>query len=607
MMRSSRRRPRAAADRRPPVWRTLWRLARGRPRLTIVNFALWILFYSIPLLIGLVLKRVFDALGDGAPAGLGVYALIGVLVAAEFARLLNLWHAVRAFFPWWYHIGSLLQLNMLRAQVASGGAEAATLPGSPGEAVNRFRDDVDDTQKLLDNCLDAAGATAFMVIGMAVMASIDPIVTVAVVLPLVAMVVVTQALTGRIRAYRRADRRATAAVSGFLGELFGSVLAVKASNAEAAVLRRLAALNDRRRHTSLRDQLCTDLLDSYTATTVDLSIGLVLLLAAAAIRRGDFTIGDLTLFVSYTGYLVQLPRYTGRLLARHRQVGVSVDRMTRMLAPGTPAKALTTLRPLYLSGRLPAAPVPDPGLARPAALLGARAGGPAGRPEPLRSLQVRGLTATHPGAGGDGGTGQGVRDVTFTCERGTLTVISGPVGAGKTTLLRALLGLVPSQAGAVAWNGEPIADLAGFMTPPCCAYVPQVPHLFSESLADNLLLGMRPADADLDGAVRRAVLDVDVEAMPDRLDTLVGARGVRLSGGQAQRAATARALTRGADLLILDDVSSALDVDTERQLWDRLLADRGTTYLVVSNRPATIARADQALRMDHGTLVPFNR
>jgi ABC-type multidrug transport system fused ATPase/permease subunit len=182
--------------------------------------------------------------------------------------------------------------------------------------------------------------------------------------------------------------------------------------------------------------------------------------------------------------------------------------------------------------------------------------------------------------------------------RGGFTVITGPAGAGKTTLLRALLGLMPVRGGAVLWNGEPVEDLAGFLVPPRCAYVPQVPRLFSESLRDNVLLGID--DADLAAAVHGAVLDDDVAAMPDGPATELGSRGVRLSGGQLQRAAIARALVRRPELLVLDDVSSALDVHTERQLWDRLLAGRDRTLLVVSNRQATIGRADRVIRIEDG-------
>ncbi|MFD9950148.1 ABC transporter transmembrane domain-containing protein [Nonomuraea sp. NPDC059023] len=121
-----------------------------------------------------------------------------------------------------------------------------------------------------------------------------------------------------------------------------------------------------------------------------------------------------------------------------------------------------------------------------------------------------------------------------------------------------------------------------------------------ESLGDNILLGSNPAGASLTAALRTAVLDDDLGSLPDGLDTKIGARGVRLSGGQIQRAAIARALVRHPDLLVLDDVSSALDVETEGRLWDRLLADRRTTLLVVSNRPATLARADQVIELDHG-------
>ena len=208
-----------------------------------------------------------------------------------------------------------------------------------------------------------------------------------------------------------------------------------------------------------------------------------------------------------------------------------------------------------------------------------------------------GITAVH------SASGRGVHDLSLTLERGTFTVVTGPAGAGKTTLLRSVLGLLPRQGGTIRWNGMDVVDPAAFFVPPRSAYVSQVPRLFSETLRDNLLLGADAAGG-LAAAVRTAVLDQDVEQMPAGLDTEIGARGVRLSGGQSQRAAIARALVRRPDLLVLDDVSSALDVETERRLWDRLLAHPGRTLLVVSNRPATIARADQVIRLDHGHLVP---
>src|SRR5690606_19394002 len=137
----------------------------------------------------------------------------------------------------------------------------------------------------------------------------------------------------------------------------------------------------------------------------------------------------------------------------------------------------------------------------------------------------------------------------------------------KTTLLRAILGLVGTDAGTLRWNGVPIAEPSDVMVPPRAAYLPQVPRLFSEPLADTVLLGTSPDG--LDHALWLTCLDEDLATMPAGTATLIGPRGLRLSGGQIQRAGAARALVRRPQLLVIDDLSSALDVDTESRLWDR--------------------------------------
>ncbi|MCO1660807.1 ATP-binding cassette domain-containing protein [Pseudonocardia humida] len=562
-------------ERRPSTWRLAGRLAWYRPGLLLLSLVFFVAASSSMVLIGWLLQQIFTTLGGGAAAGFDGLGLIAVLAAVEVTRIAASWAGVLRTL-YWERLRGLLRLNLLRAQLASGGPGAGSLPSSTGEAVSRFRDDVDDFLYLCEMTVFVAGELLFAVGAITIMLSIDPLMTIAVLLPLAAMVFTTRSVSNRIRDRRVAYRRASGAVAGLLGEMFGAVLAVKTAQAGGGILGRLAELNERRSRAGLRDQLATDLLDTFNRLTVDLSVGLVLLLAVPAMHSGRFTVGDLALFAGYAAALVAMPRYVGRLIAGHRRAGVAVDRMTALLPAGSPA-ALVTHRPLF-----DAEPPPAPYLRAPG---------------PLRSLQVRGLTAVHPGSG------RGVHDVDLTLTAGTLTVITGPAGAGKTTLLRALLGLLPGQAGELFWNGEPVADRAAFLVPPRSAYVPQVPRLFSEPLRDNLLLGSEDA-AGLDGVVRSAVFDDDLAAMPDGLDTAVGTRGVRLSGGQVQRVAIARALVRRPDLLVLDDVSSAMDVHTERQLWDRLLTRSDRALLVVSNRPATIARADQVVRLDHGRAHP---
>jgi ATP-binding cassette subfamily B protein len=217
--------------------------------------------------------------------------------------------------------------------------------------------------------------------------------------------------------------------------------------------------------------------------------------------------------------------------------------------------------------------------------------------EALDSLEARGVGYRFPE------TGRGIEDISLTIRRGTMTVVTGRIGSGKTTLVRTLLGLLPASTGAVFWNGRALDRPDTFFVPPRSAYTPQAPRLFSESLRNNILSGLPEESVDLTAALHAAVMEQDIETLEDGLETMVGARGVKLSGGQIQRSATARMFVRPAELYVFDDLSSALDVDTERILWDRLFERPGVTSLVVSHRRAALQRADQVIVMDQGRVV----
>ena len=339
----------------------------------------------------------------------------------------------------------------------------------------------------------------------------------------------------------------------------------------------------------MRDQLLTNLINAVSFGATNIATGVLLILAAQALQSGRLSVGDFALFASYLSWMAFVMGMVGGYVTRYQQVGVSLRRAVDLLQ-GAPASLLTRHDPdVRMRGPLPAIP----------------ASGAADR-QPFRTLTVTGLTYRYPGRD------HGVEAVDLQIERGQCVVITGRIGSGKSTLLRALLGLLPPQAGAVDWNGQRIDDLAAFMVPPRVAYTPQAPRLFSETLRDNLLMGLNAdrttGDELLQPALYQAVLERDVPALDHGLETMVGPRGVRLSGGQLQRAAAARMFVRRPELLVFDDLSSALDVETEHLLWDRLARRPGqATVIAVSHRRAAFQRADWIIVLEAGRIAAQGR
>jgi len=196
----------------------------------------------------------------------------------------------------------------------------------------------------------------------------------------------------------------------------------------------------------------------------------------------------------------------------------------------------------------------------------------------------------------------GIENINLSIERGSFTVVTGRVGSGKTTLLRVLLGLLPKDGGDIHWNDEMVESPADFFIPPYCAYTAQVPRLFSDTLRDNILMGLSKTDDDVFTAARSAVMDQDLADFEQGLETMVGPKGVKLSGGQVQRTAAARMFVRQPELLVFDDLSSALDVETERILWERVFERAGQTCLVVSHRRVALRHADHIIVLKDGRI-----
>ncbi len=573
------------SDTRFSSGRVAWALLRREPVAFAIAWTSWVLFHLVPIPVGLLLKYVLDHINHDPAGGQPVWAVLVVLGVLEVGRWLELLFAAVQWHGCWVGWHTIPRLNLLRSLVGDPGPAAHRLPGSPGEAVSRFRDDTMDLAMVLDVWLDISGVAIASASAVAIMLRIDARVTLVVVLPVLAVLWLCRWLTPRLRIWRRQAREATAAITGFIGDTFGSISAIKAAGAEGCVQERFEALGSTRAKAARRDEVGTQLIQSLSGATGNLGIGIALLLVAPAIRRGDFTIGDLGLFTTYITVLSALPRWAGRVGAYHRQADVSVERMAELLSAPDPARIVAPVRTHLRGGPGPFPPVsfdhPDSRRDN-------------GR---LDNLEVRDLRVSYPG-------GVGIHGIDLDLRRGSFTALTGPVGSGKSTVLRAMLGLIPTDGGSLRWNGIEVAERSTLFTPPRVAYLPQLPRLFSEPLADTILLGVD--GTALASALRLACLEDDVSEMVDGLSTMVGPKGVRLSGGQIQRAAAARAFVRQPELLVVDDLSSALDVETEARLWERVFADTAwaTTLLVVTHRPGVLARADQVIELRAGLVAP---
>ena len=563
-------------------WNFVLRIGLSRPGLFAANAGVAVSWKVATLAAGLVTRGILDTLSDGERAGVSPWALVAVLLALGVVELLGVMGEAFAYFLRKFLIGALLRTNAFNHGLDRFDG-LASRPSS-GDAVNRLREDVDyiinavaEWPLILAGLLEAAAAVV-------ILATVDAQATFVVVVPVVLVFVVAALARQRIERYRRASRTSSGNVSDLIGTIFGAAETIKAAGAESRVMKRFDELNAARAELTIKDEVFGQVVRSGFAQVATVGLGVILMLGAESVRSGEFTVGDLALFVLYLRLIQDaVQHFASEFLRPLPQITVSMERLEG-LVHGGPKEHLTESASLHLRGDLPAMPKAPP--------RGGRG---------LEVFEAKRLTYTYPGSN------HGIRDIDLRVERGSLTVITGRVGSGKTTLLRALLGSLPVDAGEIRWNGHVVEEPREKLVPPLVAYAPQTPRLFSESVRDNVLLGLTEAEVDLQGAVEAAVLERDIEDVEDGLDTVVGPRGVKLSGGQQSRTVAARMFARGADLLVFDDLTSGIDVETEEKLWERLSARDGVTALVVSHSMSALRRADRIIVLRDGRVEAEGR
>lgn len=210
----------------------------------------------------------------------------------------------------------------------------------------------------------------------------------------------------------------------------------------------------------------------------------------------------------------------------------------------------------------------------------------------LGRLEVQNLSFTYP-------DGKNVyNDISFTAEPGQIIGVTGPVASGKSTFGRTFLCEYPYE-GSIRYNGCELRNAADNVRSGIISYLGHDPELFNDSIKNNILLG---DNKDVNEYLKAVCIDKEVEAMEQRADTIIGSGGVRLSGGQAQRIALARTLCHKKPVFILDDPFSALDKNTEEQIYNNLRKmTEGSIVIILSHRLYMFPKLDKVIWLDEGS------
>ena len=453
-------------------------LLRHRTGLYVFSFFLWGFIHGSPVLIGIFVKGVFDALSGQADAGLNAWTFVALILITHLARLGSMIAGEFTWVSYWLSFTLLIRRNLLDHILRAKGSRR--LNESPGEAITRFREDTDDIAGYIENWVDAGGLFGYAIVAFIVMLRIDPQITLIISIPLLSTVLLTQLLTPKIRAFRRARRKATDGVTDFIGEMFTAVQAVKIAGKEEPVLKQFSNLNETRRKAALRDTLLTELLRSINNNMVNIAQGIILLMVATAMQDGSFTVGDFALFVTFLPRLTDIMSFAGDMLAQYRRAEVSLERMHGYLQDAPP-EALVKQDELYLFKD------PEHNEAKQKSK------------DKLESLEIRNLSYQFP----DGETG--IQSINLVLKKGSFTVITGRIGSGKSTLIRVMLGLLPKDSGEILWNGALVDDPASFPVPPRTAYTAQVPKLFPLQVHWYRLSGLVAHRVEKSGMTETAV------------------------------------------------------------------------------------------------------
>ena len=435
-----------------------------------------------------------------------------------------------------------------------------------GDIMTRVVEDVTNMERVLIDGVEQGLIAALQVIGIGIfLFFLNPTVAAWATLPVPFLALGAWVYSTQGRDRYRNQRDAASDLNALLHDNISGVRQIKAYAAETAEHSRFNSFSDALRVASLRMMKWWAIYSPGMSFLRMTGYVLVLAFGGAAVMKGTLTIGDFTKFLLFLSLFYE------------------------------PIDRLNSLNQMLLSGRAAADRVFDilDSQEEPNATNGQNL--PSKIAGHVRFDEVSFAYQDQPT----------LHSVTLDALPGQTIALVGSTGAGKTTVLSLLARFYESTSGTITIDGVNIGALAKSSLREHLAYVTQEPFLFNGTVRENLLLAKRDAsDADLWKALDAAHADQFVRGLPNQLDTNVGERGVKLSGGEKQRLSIARALLKNAPILLLDEATASVDSETERQIQDaldRLMENR--TAFVIAHRLSTIQNADRIYVLEKGCVI----
>lgn len=554
-----------------PTPQFTWNMIRMSPKTFAVHSLSHIMRVTAPVGLMYVEQQLFNRLAVTTQWATiwGIMAVYVIIMVAQISAALGAaWGEV----TFRYRIKGALQHNALSGALHKPGAEPLAV--SALEAINRLRDDVDEVSDFPLWIPEVIATSLAAFSAFALMCTIDVRLSLVVAVPLVLLGVVARILWKSYLHYRYAAGEVDDRYSAQLGSIIAAAQTLKLTASEGFALRRLQRLGDERRTINVRGVALARALEMVVNMGIALMSGIILWYGSQALMSGHWGIGDVLLLMTGVGVIGWWPNVIATFIGDYAQQQVSLQRL-KAFVPHQPAHIMQSRR--WWQGRdmHDDAPV---------------------QYEPLTQLTLDRVTYAHDA------DGHGIHEASLQIPAGALVAVVGTVGSGKSTLLQLCAGLLHPQHGHILWNGTPVTTLGT----PAVVSTTQVPFLVSDTLRYNITLGKAVSPDLLMQVIERCQLGPDIRQLPAGLDTLVGPRGVRLSGGQRQRVALARMMLQPAQIVVLDDITSAVDSQTEALLWQGIRQTYPTQTIIAStHRPVILAQADLVVVVDNGRIVAY--